>query len=230
MRLQLISCDLFRCEVQAAAARSPNRIDTVFLKKPSHQLTEPERVSRLQALIHRARRARYHAVLVAAGSCQGGLAGLRAGSIPLVLPRARDCLSLVLEQSSGTVPPALDDPSALAPPGWVAASRAVARRSGRPSTPQHVTPGHKTLSQIASCLRYSGLQDSLLEAWKWRRHLPGDAPDSSLEPQPARRPLTLLGKMVDGYWNYPDFVVVPPGWQVVVDQDRGVIDAEEIPL
>ncbi len=42
--------------------------------------------------------------------------------------------------------------------------------------------------------------------------------------------LSLLEMIVEGHWNYPAFDVVPPGWQLVVDQNLRVIDTEEIPL
>jgi hypothetical protein len=35
--------------------------------------------------------------------------------------------------------------------------------------------------------------------------------------------------LVDGYWNYKDFLVVPQGWRVVVTDDDGTIAAEKAP-
>jgi hypothetical protein len=38
---------------------------------------------------------------------------------------------------------------------------------------------------------------------------------------------SILQMLVEGYWNYEDFLVVPPGWQVLVKQPQGTIAAEE---
>jgi hypothetical protein len=34
--------------------------------------------------------------------------------------------------------------------------------------------------------------------------------------------MTLFQKMVDGYWDYQDFLVVPPGWQITLAYDGNI--------
>jgi hypothetical protein len=42
-------------------------------------------------------------------------------------------------------------------------------------------------------------------------------------------PLKLIScELVEGYWNYADFLVVPPGWHVVVQDPQGTIAAQEL--
>src|SRR5579862_8451433 len=98
MRLKLISCDIFERELQVACSQSTNHIEVDFLIQAPHQLSEHEMLACIQSRIDRVDRSLHHAVLLVAGSCKHGLTGLRARSIPLVLPRARDCISLLLEQ------------------------------------------------------------------------------------------------------------------------------------
>jgi hypothetical protein len=35
--------------------------------------------------------------------------------------------------------------------------------------------------------------------------------------------------LMDGYWSYGQFLVVPPGWQVAAKDDAETITAEELP-
>jgi hypothetical protein len=39
---------------------------------------------------------------------------------------------------------------------------------------------------------------------------------------------SLLEMLLGGYWNHTDFLVVAPGWRIVVNHDEGTINSEEI--
>src|SRR6516164_5079330 len=89
---------MFAREVKAVVDRSTNAVETELLPQALHQLTHYETVRVLQTMVDRPDRSQFHAVLLVCGSCQTNLAGLQARSIPLVLPRVKDCLSLLCEQ------------------------------------------------------------------------------------------------------------------------------------
>jgi Protein of unknown function (DUF1638) len=223
MRLKLITCDLFEREVQAAAARSSNRIEVEFLRKVSHQTTETEMVRSLQLRVNRARRTLYHAVLVVTGSCEHGLSGLQARTIPLVLPRAKDCISLLLERTAPSALPAASGTWAQARGAWTGGS--AARESMRP----RLTHGAMPFKTPARRARRTWTADSLTESWKWREHLSRRGTGATWKSRPARQRLSLLEMLVEGYWNYDEFLVIPPGWQVRVNHDQGTIAAEPLP-
>ena len=220
MRLTLISCDVFEPEVKAAAARSSNHIDFEFLPKALHRLSDPDKVGCIQALINRVRRSKYHAVLLVAGSCKNGLDGLVAGPVPLVLPRAKDCISLLLPRPSV----AREAPHAPQPQAASIAERA--RRSGRSF------PGTGSGAWLAPAVRPMLGRDrhgfSLGCSWNWRKRFgsgePGHCPGSI----PTCQTSSTLEMLVNGYWNYTDFLVVAPRWRVVVHHDEGSITAEEL--
>lgn len=96
MRLKLISCEVLYREVCALVARSPNFVDVEFLPKGLHDQGSARMLQRLQEALDRAGESRYEAVLLAYGLCGNGLAGLKANSRPLVVPRAHDCITLFL--------------------------------------------------------------------------------------------------------------------------------------
>jgi hypothetical protein len=223
MRLKLISCDVFEREVQAAAARSSNRIEIEFLPKAPHQLSHNEMLRTLQSLVRRARRSRFHAVLMVAGSCKHGLSGLRAGSIPLVLPRLNNCISLLIERNAPAELPLTHCARGRGGRSLSGTTRASALRAPLPRqstrdlllTKTHVVPGRELVPV-----------DSLAECSKWRAHLGQGTAAPSRRAQP---PGSILQMLLEGYWNYSDFLVVPPGWQVVVNSEEGDINAQPLP-
>ncbi len=97
-RYKLISCSVFRREIEGAIASSPDLIDAEFLEISLHLKSEDLR-SRLGERIAEAG-SRYDAILLGYGLCGNALAGLRARSVPLVLPRAHDCATILLGSRS----------------------------------------------------------------------------------------------------------------------------------
>lgn len=96
MRLKCITCDVLARPVYLAAAHSPHIVD-VTLQQFGLHLTPKKLRGSLQAEIDRAADAGlYDAVVLAYGLCGKATEGLRAVDLPLVLPRAHDCITLFL--------------------------------------------------------------------------------------------------------------------------------------
>ena len=96
MHLKLIACNVFQREACYCLARSPHVIDPEFTELGEH--IRPEKLrSLLQAAIDRASASgRYDAILLLFGICGNAGVGLRAGDIPLIMPRAHDCCTVLL--------------------------------------------------------------------------------------------------------------------------------------
>lgn len=96
MRLKCIACDVLARPVYLSAAHSPHIVD-VSLERFGLHLKPTELRSRLQAHIDSVEADDiYDAVVLAYGLCGKATEGLRAGSVPLVIPRAHDCITLFL--------------------------------------------------------------------------------------------------------------------------------------
>jgi hypothetical protein len=213
MRLSLIACDVFEREVRSVIGRSHNAVDVEFLNRAPHHLTDREMVRYLQLAVDRAAQKNYHAVLLLAGSCKHGFTGLEARGVPLVLPRAKDCISLLLEHT---------------PPGAHRArdgSTASATRSG-------VTLRQGILTLAAPGVDPGGASPKvpaggLNAALGWRR-TPFAKRPLNTQAKKVTAGSTVLDMLINGYWNYAEFVVVAPGWRVVVNHDKGLISTEEV--
>ena len=70
-------------------------MDLTFLPKGLHDIGAPGMAQRLQQAIDAVDASAYDAILLAYGLCNNGVCGLRA-PLPLVIPRAHDCITLLL--------------------------------------------------------------------------------------------------------------------------------------
>ena len=95
MRILLIGCEVIIRELCDAVTRSPHVVDARFLSKGLHDLGARAMRAGLQAAIDEAEAdaEKYDAIALGYGLCGNGLAGLEARSVPLVLPRAHDCIT-----------------------------------------------------------------------------------------------------------------------------------------
>jgi hypothetical protein len=97
LRLRAISCEVLARQVYLCAARSPHVVDVSLLRRRLHDTPQLLR-GRLQAEIDAASETDppYDAVVLAYGLCGGASAGIAAAGVPLVVPRAHDCTTLLL--------------------------------------------------------------------------------------------------------------------------------------
>lgn len=95
MRFKLIACEVLAREVYLCAARSPHLVDLELAEKGLHNTPDTLRVE-LQERVDATRAGRYDAILLGYGLCGNALLGLTARDIPVVVPRAHDCITLYL--------------------------------------------------------------------------------------------------------------------------------------
>lgn len=95
MRLYVIACDVLYRECSRAAADSPHVVTLSF-----HSLGMHDKPSELRAVlqdeIDKASVGNYDYILLAYGLCSRVTAGLTAADTQLVIPRAHDCITLLL--------------------------------------------------------------------------------------------------------------------------------------
>ena len=96
MRLKLISCEVLFREMCDACAHSPHQVDVEFLPKGLHDLGGKPMAAKIQEVVDRTPEGVYDAILLGYGLCGNGLDGLTARHTRLVLPRAHDCIALLM--------------------------------------------------------------------------------------------------------------------------------------
>ncbi|HMD68802.1 MAG TPA: DUF1638 domain-containing protein [Chitinivibrionales bacterium] len=97
MRLKLLACEVFTREIGLCMAEEQHTVDVEFTAIDSHDSPDALRQS-LQAAIDNAEASgrEYDAILLCYGLCGNATVGLVAGSVPLVIPRAHDCCTILL--------------------------------------------------------------------------------------------------------------------------------------
>ncbi len=93
-KLKFIGCEILHREACFLAATASAQIDLEFLRKGLHDLETGEMISKVQSTIDAVDpQEGYEAILIGYARCNDGLVGVTARDIPLVIPRAHDCIT-----------------------------------------------------------------------------------------------------------------------------------------
>jgi hypothetical protein len=246
VRFKVISCQILTREMNQVLTASPQSIDVEFLTMGLHDLGA-SMSSHLQKRIDEADSDGYDAILLGYALCGRGTEGLRAGRTQLVLPRAHDCIGLLMGsrhvyQNYFDTHPGVYFRS----PGWLeyqlpgqplgpahASSAQVLgeRRSREELIAQYGEENGTYLFEQFSAYRrhYSGLtyistgvenEDAL------RAQARAEAEMSGWRFEEVRGSLSLLQRLVHGEWDAADFLVVAPGMTVRGTLGEAIVEAE----
>lgn len=245
MRLKLIGCEIFFRELCACVARSPHIIDFDFLPKGLHDIGCEDMRARLQAAIDRVEEREYDALLLGYGLCNNGIVGLTTKSIPLVVPRGHDCITVFLGNSARYMDYFNAHPGAyFKTTGWIERGEADGELG-------QLALGNKLgLTQKYDEMVAKYGEDNAKYLWEefgknLARHYTqityiemGIEPDGSFEQrardEAAKRgwayekiagDIGLIQRLVNGKWDPKEFLVVPPSHTIAASYDDGVIKA-----
>jgi hypothetical protein len=119
MRVKLIACEVLTREISRAAASSPHVFDITYMPFGLHATPDMLR-ERLQAEIDACEGSRCEYIVLGYGLCSRGTAELAARSIPIVVPRAHDCITLFLGSRERYNTEFLDNPGTYYyTAGWI---------------------------------------------------------------------------------------------------------------
>jgi hypothetical protein len=247
MRLKLVSCEIFYREMCAAVARSPHTIDIEFHPKGLHDIGSAGMLARLQAAVDQVDTSRYDAILLGYALCNNGLAGLIARTLPLVLPRAHDCITLFFGSHQRYIDYFDSHPGVyFETTGWYERGVAtgelrqisIQRQAGMDSSYEDLVAkyGEDNAKYI-----YSELCDMTKNYNQFTFIEMGIGPDDSFESrvrkdaeargwkfEKVQGDLSMIQRLVDGVWDDKEFLVVPPGSKIVAKYDEGIVTAEVI--
>ena len=247
MRLKLIACEIFYRELCAAAARSINKIDIEFLPKGLHDIGQAGMSARLGEVLAAVDESQYDAVLFGYALCSNGLVGLTARSIPLVVPRAHDCITLFLGDKQRYLDYFQSHTGVyFKTTGWI--ERGENTHQGNPQSIAHKSGMLQSYEELVA--RYGEDNAKFLheQLCNMTRNYTGIAfiamgiePDDRFErearQQAAERGWTfeilrgelgLVQALVDGPpWDDERFLVVPPAHRVAASFDEKIIQAEK---
>ena len=245
MRLKAIICQVFTREMEDILARSKHTIDLEVIPMGLHSRGAGMHTY-LQERIDAVDEAGYDAILLGYALCGRGTEGLQAGKTALVLPRAHDCIGVLMgghrtfnayfEKHPGTY---------FRTPGW------VEFQSGTELEPPFATqmPQFNERSTLQELVVVYGEEDGkfLFEQFNaFRKHYTGltyislpvasdgasrsraraEAAQAGWKFEEVKGSLSALEHLVNGDWSGGDVLLVPPGAMIRAKMGDAILDAE----
>ena len=244
MRLKLIACEIVYRELCAAVARSVNFVDVEFLPKGLHDIGQVGMLARLKETLDRVDESRYEAVLLGYGLCSNGLVGLSARSVPLVVPRAHDCITLFLGSKERYLDYFYSHPGVyFRTTGWIERGDGLAQFG--PETIQHQAGMVQSFQELVEkygednarflyeqlcnmTRNYSGLtyiEMGIERDGRFEEQSREEADRRGWKFEKLAGDMALIQGLLDGPWDDDRFLVVPPGSRIASSFDERVIKA-----
>ena len=208
MRFKLLACEILRREIDAIKADAPHQIDVEFLPAELHVIGRVRMKNRLSEYLATVNEDEYDAILLGYALCSGGIAGLSAGKIPLIVPRAHDCITFFLGSreryqnyffaNGGTY---------FMTAGWFEQQNAL-------EYGVEMMPFYSKLAFIEMGVEPDGTYEQRARDFAEEHHW---------EFEKITGDLSLLRHLLNGNWN-EDFLVVPPGGYVRASYDDDVLE------
>jgi hypothetical protein len=234
MRLKAIVCEVFTREMEDILRHCAHQVDLEIVTMGLHDLGA-SMTPRLQERIDAADPSGYDAIVLGYALCGRGTDGLRAGRTPLVLPRAHDCIGVLMGsrhkhhayfenhpgvyyRSRGWIE--FQKPEQRLQPAWASERAKLGeRRTLEELIAQYGEDNGKYLFEqfTAYRRRYSGLTYISTSSR-------GEEASREKAREEARREgwffeevsgsRRLLEQLVNAQWSAEDFLMVPPGGAV----------------
>lgn len=247
MKYKLISCDVLYREMCFAAARSAHKVDLEFLPKGLHDIGCVGMQKRLQGVINGVKTADYDAILLGYGLCNNGLHNLRAPAIPLVIPRAHDCMTLFLGDRKRYLDIFNENPGTyFETSGWLERSELTGEL--KQNSIGHISGMDHSYDELVrkygednAQYLWNSLCNTMRNYTQCTYIAMGVGPDAQFETQAKKEAekkgwkfitvpgnLRLIEGLVAGNWSEADYLIVPPGHRVMAVYDEGIIHSEPV--
>ena len=247
MRLKVIACEVVARELYWCAARARHAADITLLPQGLHDNSDVCR-DHLQEKVDAATADRYDAVLLGYGLCNNSLVGVRAGQVPLVVPRAHDCITLLLGSKDRYARAFAEHPGTYwYSSGWVECGR----KTGDPVEPRQnsgLGPTYKRADYAELVAKYgednaryladfmsqweANYTRGVLIRFPFDEHLGLDTEvrricdEKGWEFASIDGDLQLIQAGLDGQWDADRFLTIAPGQAVRASFDDAILAAQ----
>jgi hypothetical protein len=248
MRLKLLACEVFAREIAVVLRETPHQVEPQFFSKGWHELPCGSMRQHLQEAIDRTGRD-YDAIVMAYGLCRYATAGLEARSIPVVIPRAHDCISILFGSKARFAEYQEEHPGTYyRSTGWLERRRNPEELRKLSEAGKHGLNTSREdfcakfgeddgnyLFTILGDQRKNYDQLTFIEMgtepnYRFELQSRIEAEENGWRFEKVNGNLRLLRDLLNGNWNPQDFLVAPPGTKVQASFDDRIIDLEPNPV
>jgi len=208
MKAKIVACKTMEDEILAI---KPPEIDCEFMEYALHRV--PEKLTKaLQEKLDAEAESDYDTILFGYGLCSNGVVGLVSHRQKLVIPRAHDCISLLLGSKIRYDEEFSSEPGTVyLTKGWIVNGADPLSEFQRYS--QQYGPENAQWvmdEQYRHYTRVLYIDTGIPEQEQWRKHANDVAGYLKVKFGETTGANTYLRKLISGDWD-EDFVVVPPG-------------------
>ena len=238
-RYLLLACAVFERECKFCVERTENEIDLRIIDQGLHDVGEQKMVAALQEEIDKVHVEEYDAILLAYGLCNNGIRGLHA-TLPMVVPRAHDCITLLMGSKEKYKAYFNDNPGTFYHSvGWIENAKShfdnpqsTTSEMGLATYRDYVEKyGEENAAYLMETMgdwlqHYSKLayiDTHVVDADTFVEQSRQAADERGWEFEKIDGSVELIAKLVNGIWNSDDFVVVQPGETIEPSNDESII-------
>lgn len=245
VRQHLISCRVFQRELEALAPAARTEVRIQYLEMGLHEKAGEFLHEAIQKAVDAVEPADFDAISLGYGLCNRGIVGLTTRELPLVIPRAHDCLGLLLGSSARYLAENEKEPGTyFQSPGWI--ENLPAERGVRPMATGTGLGLYASEAELIAQFGEDNARFLLEEIAGLTRHyqrLAFVASPACNSDQAERKASELaqrhgwnfeklqgdpgwLRRLLDGDWGEREFLVLKPGERVGLRYDGTLIGAD----
>jgi hypothetical protein len=237
LRLRVIACSSLKPELEMLAATAKTSLSVRHLEMGLHQRSPAALREALQSEIDEAEG---DAVAIGYGVCNRGVVGLVARGVPVVLPRAHDCIAMLLGSSRYLAQLEAEPGTYFQSAGWLENEQDSVRQPEFTFGPNSNVTRERLIERygednadylLGQFYAFTRNYERLAyiatgAAAHWEAAARETAAKHNWTFERLEGDLGWLRRLVDGEWSGEEFLTLRPGERVALTHDERLIGAE----
>ena len=246
-KFKLIACEILFREFSFCAAESKNIIDTTFLPKGLHDIGEEKMVQAIQKEIDNVEVSNYEAILLGYGLCNNGIRGIHA-KLPLVIPRAHDCITLLLGSKEKYSDYFYKNPGTFfRSPGWIERDSVLGENKESVTSQLGMEKSYEdyvkefgeenaafimeTMHGLKNYKKIAYIDTKVGNTSNFKKLTRKEAKEKDWEYEEISGSKILLQRLLDEDWNSKDFLIVKPNNKIIPTNSEDIVGIDSnLPL
>lgn len=252
-RFKFVGCEIVYREACYLAATGPHQVDVEFLRKGLHDLEREDMTAKIQSTIDAVdTQGGYEAILLGYARCNDGLVGIEARDLPLVIPRAHDCITFFFG-SRGSYKEYFDNHPGTyyMTTGWSERNVYGDGKYAQPAYGKNGVMGNLGLTEtyeemvekygkdnadfILESLgdwtknysKFLYLEMGVCDERQFIEKTQQEAASRNWQFELRKGSMSMLAKLFAGQWDN-DFLIVPPGRKIAARNDDAILDLQPL--